>query len=349
MSKKNFVALAQQTRHVLEDIIQHISQAILLIDFNGTIKICNIAAANLLQKKREAILFQNFWTHFDDRIFGFSVKNSQVQKQALWAVPATLKVGSIHKTKTIETDVTFINEGMILTIRDISHLLRMEALKRKHTRAKELQEMAAMLAHEIRNPLGGIKGFAHLLQRDLEDKPTLKRLAGYIEKGVANLETTLTKVLNHYHHLHLAKVDLVQLIEELIEHLKVDASLNVNIQWESAFSPSSIIAVLDAVAIKSALLNLCSNAIKAMPEGGVLRLEAEETSKEIMIKVIDTGEGISTENLQNLFTPFFTTRPYGHGFGLSEVQEIVQAHEGKIEVYSEVNKGTTFNMRIPKK
>ena len=113
-------------------------------------------------------------------------------------------------------------------------------------------------------------------------------------------------------------------------------------------SSDIVLASIDPECLKSALLNLTSNAIQAMPQGGELCIEIAESAHEAMIKVSDTGEGIPKENLSKIFTPLFTTRPEGHGFGLTEVHTIVHALHGEIELFSKVGIGTTFVIHLPK-
>ena len=99
--------------------------------------------------------------------------------------------------------------------------------------------------------------------------------------------------------------------------------------------------------LRSALLNLIMNAAQAMPSGGKITISALQNNKKLEIRVIDEGSGIPAEHLEKIFSPFFTTKPKGNGFGLAEVHKIVQAHNGIIEVTSEVKKGTTFTLKLP--
>lgn len=330
-----------------EGIVNDIAHGIICLDFSGKIITYNKAAEAILQKSSSKVLHQSFWTVFDDMYFGFSMRAALAQKLLVKAARATIANESIHKPQIIESTTSFMPEGMILCMHDITPILLMEKLTTKKNHAQEMQEMAAMLAHEIRNPLGGLKGFASILKRDLSDLPKQQRLATYIATGIDDLEKTLNDALNHYHHLHREKTDLVQLLNELVCHMQADASIGPKIKLDCKSSHALIEAYIDPLALKSALLNLCSNAIKAMPKGGALTLEVEEAATETRIKVCDTGEGISTENLERLFEPSFTTHPQGHGFGLSEVLQVVEAHHGTIETLSEVGKGTTFTIRIP--
>jgi signal transduction histidine kinase len=337
----------QDRAEYLETIIENLSQGILCLDHSGTVTLYNVAAENILQKKRDDVLGCSFHALFADELFGFSMREASQKKLPLYGKKASMAGSSIDRSKTIESDVTFTTDGMIIAFRDISYAVYMESLASKNNRTKERQELAAMIAHEMRNPLGGMKGFATLLMRDLEEHPRPRRLAAHIAEGISDLEHIVNDVLNRHHHLHLQETDLVKLVQELLMHLHADASIPQNITMDMFATASALWALVDPAALRSALLNLCSNSIKAMPKGGKLLIEVVGREHDNLIKITDSGEGISPENQRNLFTPFFTTRPQGHGLGLCEVLEVVQAHHGEIEVCSEVDKGAAFIIKIP--
>jgi len=331
----------------LEAVIENVSQGILCLDYEGVITLCNPAAEMILRKTKNALIKESFFTHFNDQLFGFSMQESLKQKIPMHSKRANLFGTTIDRDQAIESDINFTPTEMIISFRDISYTLYMEALTSKNTRTKELQGMAAMMAHEVRNPLGGMKGFASLLLRDLADQPKLLRLATHVADGINDLEQIVNDILDHYHHLHLKKNDLVKLVDELVSHLKADVNVPQNISLNSIAHEPVIMTLVDPAALRSALLNLCSNSIQAMPEGGTVLLEVSNKDGKGVISISDTGDGISKENMLKLFTPFFTTRAKGHGLGLSEVHEVVHAHHGQIEVTSDVGKGTTFTISIP--
>jgi signal transduction histidine kinase len=104
---------------------------------------------------------------------------------------------------------------------------------------------------------------------------------------------------------------------------------------------------LDTALFKSALLNLMVNAVQAMPEGGTLTLSVRKHTGFVTLSVADTGSGIPEDMIPKLYSPFFTTKPEGNGLGLVEVQKVIQAHRGTIDVTSIVNTGTTFSIKLP--
>lgn len=226
----------------------------------------------------------------------------------------------------------------------------LQALADRTDRMKLLGEMAAQVAHEIRNPLGGIKGFASLLKRDLADHPQMEQMADYIIEGTDNLNRLVGQILHYARPLqpHLEKVDLIAVLKELKLHIAADESINrhnITLAIDTAFE--ELFLSLDPSLFKAAMLNLIVNAAQAMPDGGALSICIQKKFGHAVLTITDTGIGISEENLAKIFSPFFTTKSEGNGLGLAETQKIIQAHKGTIEVASTVGKGTTFIIKLP--
>jgi PAS domain S-box-containing protein len=352
----------------LNSILNNISQGIIFIDLNGIVTTYNPAAEFILGIDKEKILFSNFWDSFKDDIFGFSMHEALATKKSPETTFTTFRSDlGIHYE--LEIDSTFVfqedgeknqrnlesvipTQGMIVIIRDITDIRHLQTLANRSDRMQELGAMAAQVAHEIRNPLGGIKGFASLLQRDLKENPELQQMAGYIIEGTDNLNRLVTQVLNYARPIqpHMESTDLIGLIEEMKQHILADGSFDKQrVEITSETDLKQLLVYLDPQLFKSALLNLIVNAIQAMPEGGKMTLGVQEEQGNAIVKVSDTGIGIPKENIEKIFSPFFTTKPDGNGFGLAEVHKVVQAHDGVIDVVSTVGSGTTFSIKIPLK
>ena len=223
---------------------------------------------------------------------------------------------------------------------------------REKDRLAALGEMAAGLAHEIRNPLGAIKGAAQFLDPSA-DRPESRFLEVIIEE-VDRLNRVVTQFLDYSkpHHLDAEPVELNRLADRTLELLRPTLRPSV----ELAFRPSAASAIVSGSPeqLKQVLLNLVQNSLKAL-EGRVaggrvqVRVEAgvENRSREVLIEVEDNGPGIQRENLEKLFIPFFTTSPSGTGLGLSICQKIIEAHRGRIEVASEEGKFARFSVVLP--
>ncbi len=361
---QNKVAELDIITQYLKSVLDNISQGIIFIDFQGIITTYNSAAESILNLRAHAVLKTPFWKHFEDRTFGFSMREALYAKRA----PSFSSMSYKHPQapyRDLEISTTFAlnkspepsptkphatTQGLILMIRDITEVRYLQMIANRADRLKELGEMAAQVAHEIRNPLGGIKGFAALLCRDLADRPQLQQMATYIIEGTDELNRLVNQVLQFARpvHPHYEPIEIISWLDELRQHVLADPAVQANrISIDLKHQTSKIILYLDGALFKSALLNLIVNAIHAMPGGGTVTLNAEATEETAQISVSDTGVGIPKEHLAKIYSPFFTTKSDGTGLGLAEVQKVVQAHGGSVEVASEVEKGTTFTLSIP--
>ena len=356
------------TSSYLRNILSNMSQGLLFINKAGIVTTYNKRAEAILKRPAVETLFQPFTDCFPDAVFGFSITEALEKKNAPPFSVATSDATS-GDPRDLEVDTRYMDkkegiavpshldptldytEGLIILVRDVTEMRRLKLLAERNERLKELGEMAAMVAHEIRNPLGGIKGFASLLRRDLEKQPELQQMASYIIDGTDTLNRLVTNVLNYARPVKttFTPIDLKKLLEEVRERVIIDEKLGKSAAVTIRSNKTSCIVAVDAQLIQGALLNLIVNAIEAMPNGGTVALTLEQPDHEAIITVSDTGIGIAAEHLHRIFSPFFTTKPHGNGFGLSEVYKVVQAHAGTIEVSSTEGKGTTFTIKLPLK
>lgn len=353
--------------HYLDVIVNHISQGLIFIDATGMITTWNPAASLLLGKMSEMVLFHSFWEFFSDQLFGFSLK--EVLQTRKCPSLSFITLNQEGKQVQLEIETTFVEssaeqsplnqrmgsppliQGLLILMRNLTEVRRLQLLADRHERLKEVGELAALVAHEIRNPLGGIKGYASLLCQDLASQPHLQQMAGSILEGVESLNRFINHILNYTRPFQpqLETTNLVPFIQELLELIKMDQAFHSQVVCSMQTSCPIVEVPIDRALLKSALLNLLVNALQAMPNGGDLIVEMDQTEGEALIKIKDTGVGIASEHLQKIFSPLFTTKISGNGFGLAEVHKVVQAHQGTIDVQSQINSGTTFTLKLPKK
>nr|NGX55370.1 Sensor protein ZraS [Chlamydiota bacterium] len=253
-----------------------------------------------------------------------------------------------HNDRELEISTSFVPEkGLLLLLRDVTDLRRLEQAVDRNDRLRELGEMAATLAHEIRNPLGGIEGFASLLLRDLKEEPKQREMAHSIIDGTRTLNRLVSNVLHFARPLdiHFALTNLVSVIEEVIDLVDADESEAKSCTFHTP--ESSLSTSLDRSLIKMALLNLVRNGLQASPEGGNITVKLWKSEEVAHIAITDQGEGIAAKNLEKIFTPFYTTKCSGTGLGLSETDKIIKAHGGTIEIDSKVGQGSTFTIKLP--
>ncbi len=213
-----------------------------------------------------------------------------------------------------------------------------------------LEEMATGLAHEIRNPLGAIKGAAQYLKSETEF-PQNQKLLDVIVEETDRLNGVMSQFLNYArpHSIDATNQDVNRIIARVVSLVKT-AGLPENVVIEENLSAGLPAIKIDGEQMIQVILNMTLNGIEAMPDGGVLRLttariENDETKK-IEITVSDTGSGIEEKDMGNIFKPFFTTKKKGTGLGLPVCQRIIKSHGGTIDLESVPGEGTTFFIRI---
>jgi signal transduction histidine kinase len=228
---------------------------------------------------------------------------------------------------------------------------------KERDRLAALGEMAAGLAHEIRNPLGAIKGAAQFLSPQ-NLPPETSEFLGVIVEEVNRLNTVVTQFLDYSRPLKqsFAPVDLGDVVNRTVKLLQNDIPERVTLKLELAEKLPKVQA--DAEQLKQVLINLVQNAVQAMPGGGVLAVATRSPDEApawrlsggpegVELRVRDTGGGIPEEAKQHIFVPFYTTKEKGTGLGLAICQRIVKSHGGTISMASKVGEGTEFVIRLP--
>lgn len=213
-----------------------------------------------------------------------------------------------------------------------------------------LGEMAAQVAHEINNPLTSVLGFASLLLEDLPQDDPAQGPMHLILSEATRARDIVRDLLDFSRQRAFVpqQVDLNQVLREVIGLVRHQSVGRITIQERYADVLPTV--EVDPARMKQVFLNLIHNAVQAMPKGGVLTVSTSGTNTEVMVAVADTGTGIPPQNLDRIFEPFFTTKPEvsGTGLGLSVSLGIVRQHGGTIEAVSEIGKGSTFTVRIPR-
>lgn len=245
--------------------------------------------------------------------------------------------------------------GYALVFQDISRVKRLEAEAARSRRLAALGEMAASIAHEIRSPLGGIELYASLLKE--QEGGEAKRLSTEILTAVHRLHTTISHLLSFAAEPHIVGEALpaALLLKEVAE---VSLPLARGGKWKLVTQVEPELPPLwgDRGLLVQALVNLVTNAVDAMPQGGTVTITAQRSPfssangrihREVEIKVIDEGVGISPENRERIFDPFFSTKSTGTGLGLALTHKIICAHTGSIEVSPAPGQGSCFTLYLP--
>ena len=338
-------------------ILRSMASGIVAVDVSRTIQKVNSTACELLAKT-------------EGELVGRRLADIPGAGGLADLVAATLKTGIPNDRK--EIDVTIGGEkmslgvttallenyagspiGAIANFRDITALKRLAEQVKRSQHLAALGEMAAGVAHEIRNPLNSIRGFAQLLAEKSQEKA--KEYLDIIIEEVDRMNGIVQDLLDfaRQRELTMAKVDLARLMDDLAVQMRADAqAAGVSLEISAPRDLGGVIG--NEEKLKQVLLNIMRNGMEAMKDGGALSVAIEPSSAqdvssraELFIRVKDTGCGIPEDVLPKIFDPFFTTKDCGTGLELSICQKIVEQHSGRIEVESSRGKGSTFTVVLP--
>ncbi len=339
-----------------QKILATIGEAVYIFDRDLNITELNRAHLKTFDVKREEAIGKKCYVLFFGRkeicqdcpLSNFFEKRICVRVEKMIALPEGAK-----KYFDIMFCPLFDEEGnvaeVICDVRDLTERKEMEEKLALSERLAAIGEFSSGLAHELRQPLGVINNSVYFIGSKLKDigEEKVKKHLAILEKEVKHANRLITDLLDfaRVEAPMLKACDVNYEIKEALSSVVIPP--NIEVKKELKESIPRIPA--DAYQIQRVCLNLVSNAMAAMPEGGLLEIktEVDKEEKNIMISILDTGEGIPEGNLGRIFDPLFTTKARGIGLGLSLCKKYVEAHGGKIEVESEVGKGTKFVVKLP--
>jgi two-component system, sporulation sensor kinase C len=251
---------------------------------------------------------------------------------------------SMHATLHEDSDKQLY---YLLVIQDITQRKKVERENILSEKSASTARLARALAHEVRNPLTNIHLALDQLQPELLDEDH-KLFADIIRRNGQRINTLITELLNSFRQQETTLQSISA--HELLEEILIDATDRMNLKKISLVKEYSkeVMLKLDVSKIKIALLNLILNSIEAMQENvGKLKISTYQINNCLYIEIKDNGVGISEENINRLFEPYFTSKPNGMGLGLTATLSILQSHRATVEVESEIGKGSTFTVAFP--
>jgi len=232
---------------------------------------------------------------------------------------------------------------------------RIKAFEDEFRRANKLStlgELAGSIAHEIKNPLISIQGFAKRIEK-VEDGDKIKEYAGLIDKESGRLSNVLAKLLefSRMDEPKIEPVDINGIVDDTVLFLEHHLTRFKNVALFVEKDETLPQIEMDRIHIQQSLVNIVMNAAQAMPDGGDIHIKTGSAGNYIYISVADQGTGISPEHLDKIFEPFFTTKKRGEGtgLGLSLSKRLVEASNGRIDVESTPGQGSTFKIMLPVK
>jgi signal transduction histidine kinase len=236
--------------------------------------------------------------------------------------------------------------GFVALIRDLSEKKELEKRLFNAERLAAIGELAGMIGHDLRNPLAAIKNAVYFLKKkgaSIKEEQA-KTMLETIEKGIDHSDKIINDLLDYARNMHLELQ--VNSVRNVLTDAMTMARIPEKVQVINTVSEDSTFRV-DQNKIERIFINLIKNAIDAMPNGGTITINCKQANDNVEITFADTGTGIPEEIIPKIFSPLFTTKAQGMGFGLAICKRIVEAHKGTITVETEKGKGTTFKVTLP--
>ncbi len=356
----------EEVKNYLNNILESLTTGVIVIDKQGRITTFNKTAGLITGLTPESCLGKPLPDLFHDDLFENMVSRLtktggvplSVDREITTATGSKIHVQA-SASPVLDPDDQQI--GSLLIVKDMTRIRHLETEAQRNQRLRAMGEVAAGIAHEIRNPLGSIELFASLLKKDVEADEEKFKLVEHIRSGVKNMDRIISTLLLYAKSPRPSqqKCDIHQLLCTLLtgssdivipDHINVLKNFEENDAWVNG----------DQELLKQVFGNLIRNAVQAMPKGGELKLTTRKVSAPsnlteagndhrqfITITVSDTGSGIPPDHLVKIFNPFFSTKDKGTGLGLSISHNIIKAHQGTIDAESEEGKPTLFIVKLP--
>ncbi len=335
-AKNRDLALAND---YLNSILESMSDGVVAIDTEGVITRFNRSATDILgHPADDAVgkLFQDLFGRAFRAPDGRGLRELRAKDGTM--IPVSERDAPI-------SDRSGRHIGTVKVFQDLSEVEMLREQVRHKDRLAAVGEMAATVAHEIRNPLGGIRGFAALLLRDLSEEDHRRRLVEKILAGAKDLDEVVTELLEYTRPLQLRQKETTwpPLINAALSFLEFNGK---SISLEQSVAPSAPV-LADFDRIRQVLLNILINAVQSIEDTGQIRIVSSTEQGASVLMIEDTGCGMTPEQLKQAFSPFYTTKEKGTGLGLAVAAKIVEGHGGLLIAESTAGVGSRFTITLP--
>lgn len=346
------IPLHTHETHRMSTVIRDISHGVILSDNKGAIIDVNDIVINLLSvNKRQVIgnplekLFEKFHD-FEFNKFQYYANLTNFGHASIRLTRCNDQGEEVYLT--FNTKYNYSSNTFITTITDETEKINLKKQIEHQSPLSSIGQMAASIAHEIRNPMTSLKGFVELLKLNSTDNN--QKYLDVMDSELHRMESILNELLYLSKPLerNYNEISIAQVIEDVIEIMQQHAiQHNIFIELEKNN------VYLDNVIgndnrLKQMFINLVKNAIEEMPNGGTITINMNRLKNDsIQIAIIDQGKGLAEDEVENLFVPFYTTKESGTGLGLALVKKVIEEHKGTISVESMIGRGTTFIIDLP--
>ncbi|MDH5681062.1 MAG: ATP-binding protein [Spirochaetota bacterium] len=354
-SLKDFIYALSQDREFFETIFESMIEGIIVLDDNSNVQYINKPALSILHIHDLNVIEKNFFAVITDEQTKSIFQKILDANQKLMGEECTLRY---PVTKTLQISLyPLVKEGKILgnvmVFLDItSHKEEQLKLHRAESLAA-LTTLAAGVAHEIKNPLGSLDIHVQLLDRlvdncDYQNKHEFKDLLQVVTEEIDRLNSIVTDFLFTVRPIRIKPedTDIIALFDSILKLMKHEIEIK-GISLSLLGDESIKTARVDGRYLTHAFLNILKNSLEACERGDEITITIERDEENLVIEIKDSGRGISQDNLGKVFEPYFTTKDFGTGLGLTIVYKIIREHHGNIRLDSAEGEGTSFTITIP--
>lgn len=341
---------------LFEIVLESMTDGLIVLDLDHQILMYNKAAERLLELRPNGGGDEPVWEYVDDDEIAQFFEQNLRREERVYDKQFTLD--SSGRLRILSCSIMPLARngearGNLIHLEDVTDKRSKEARLRRAENLAALTTLAAGVAHEIKNPLGSIGIHIQLIQKQIKsgDSVDVDAIQKYLDVVMEEVERLNGIVIDFLFAVRpmntdLERRDLNALVHDTMEFVKYELQES-DVKIEERFDEQLPELDLDEKYIKQALLNIIKNAISAMPEGGVLTLSTSVQGDEAVLDISDEGVGIPEENVSKIFEPYFTTKEFGSGLGLTVVYKIIREHGGEVSVSSKVGEGTTFSLSFP--
>jgi two-component system, NtrC family, sensor histidine kinase HydH len=354
-NNQNFSILKEEYKRIQTytgNILDNMSDGVIVVDGNGTIKLYNKGAEKIFKINAEKVIgkkCRDVITSPESLIDKTLTNNQPI---GYWEHVVETRLGEKiiigGSTSIIKNTDDSINT-VIAVVRDLTSQRISEELQKRQEKLTAMGELAGSVAHEIKNPLNSIGITVQRFEKEfapVNDKDEYYELIHTMKSEVNRVSEIINQFLKFAKppRIKKQKTNVKELLCEVYNSFE---SLSISNKIKFNYHCDELEASIDPGQMKQALVNLLQNSFDAVGDNGEVRLESYKHNDDLIIKVIDNGNGINDNNKDKIFNLYFTTKPNGTGLGLSIVNQIITEHNGKIKVESNNNKGTTFTIELP--
>lgn len=337
-----------------DNIVNSIRTGLMTLDMEGRITSCNRAASEILGRDPKDLMSSSldlvFPMHIRETIVSASFQPTsrplRTECWVSWQHTDPVFVGMSCSPLMSESNEQI---GYVLTFQDLTEIKRREEELQLKEKMAAIGQVAAGVAHEIRNPLAALSGSIQILRSELKLKSEHERLIEIVLRECGRLNQTVSDFLTYAGPPppRFQRLDLVAQVQQTVAFFQTNPEADHSHVIEITSAPPEAWCLADPDQVSQALWNILQNAVRAMPDGGKIRVRITASKSEVRLSIKDAGIGMTEEEKSKVFQPFHAGFKRGVGLGMAIVYQIMQQHNGRIEIESQRTKGTLVSMCFP--